>query len=82
LVRFTQPCPAQEFCPAQLEVAVAQALVPLQELMLKHLPVVSAAEALIGATANIAAAAAAMATPVVFLAVFIKDILKLLIVCL
>jgi hypothetical protein len=53
-------------------VAVAQALVPLQELTLKHLPAFSAAEALIGATANMAAAAAARAIPVVFLAVFIN----------
>jgi hypothetical protein len=44
----------------------------LQELTLKHLPAFSAAEALIGATANMAAAAAARAIPVVFLAVFIK----------
>jgi hypothetical protein len=49
--------------------------VPLQELTLKHLPAFSAAEALIGATANMAAAAAARAIPVVFLAVFIKLIL-------
>jgi hypothetical protein len=61
-------------------VAVAQALVPLQELMLKHFPVASAAEAFIGAIANIAAAAAAMATPVVFLAVLINSFLKSLIV--
>jgi hypothetical protein len=54
-------------------VAVAQALVPLHELTLKHLPAVSPAEALIGATANMAAAAAARATPVVFLAVFIGN---------
>jgi hypothetical protein len=72
LVRLTQPCPAQEFCPAQLEVAVAQALVPLQELTLRHLPAVAPADALIGATANMAAAAAASATPVVFLAVIIN----------
>jgi len=71
-VRLTQPWPAQEFCPAQLLVAVAQALVPLQELTLKHLPDTSPADALIGATANMAAAAAARATPVVFLAVIIK----------
>jgi hypothetical protein len=71
LVRLTQPCPAQEFCPAQLEVAVAQALVPLQELTLKHFPLVAPADALIGANANMAAAAAARATPVVFLAVII-----------
>jgi hypothetical protein len=71
LVRLTQPFPAQEFCPAQLVVAVAQALVPLQELTLKHLPAVSPADALIGATANMAAAAAARVTPVVFLAVII-----------
>jgi len=71
-VRLTQPCPAQEFWPAQLEVAVAQALVPLQELTLKHLPAVSPADTLIGATANMAAAAAARATPVVFLAVIIN----------
>ena len=63
-MRLTQPWPAQEFCPAQLVVAVAQALVPLHELMLKHLPAVSLAEALIGATANRVAAAAASATPV------------------
>jgi hypothetical protein len=68
---LTQPCPAQEFWPAQLEVAVAQALVPLQELTLKHLPDNSPADALIGANANMAAAAAARATPVVFLAVII-----------
>ena len=72
LVFLIQPCPAQEFWPAQLEVAVAQALVPLQELTLKHLPAVSPADALIGATANMAAAAAARATPVVFLAVIIN----------
>jgi hypothetical protein len=72
LVRLTQPCPAQEFCPAQLVVTVAQALVPLQELTLKHLPDTSPADALIGATANMAAAAAASATPVVFLAVIIN----------
>jgi hypothetical protein len=71
-VRLTQPCPAQEFCPAQLLVAVAQALVPLQELTLKHLPDTWPADALIGATANRAAAAAASATPVVFLAVIIN----------
>jgi hypothetical protein len=46
--------------------------VPLQELTLKHLPAVSPADTLIGATANMAAAAAARATPVVFLAVIIK----------
>jgi len=52
-------------------VAVAQALVPLQELMLKHLPAFSAATApFIGAIANIAAAAAAKATPETFFAVF------------
>jgi type III secretory pathway component EscS len=78
LVRLTQPWPAQEFWPAQLVVAVAQALVPLQELTLKHLPAFSAAVALIGAIANIAAAAAARATPVVFLAVFIEFFLKLI----
>jgi hypothetical protein len=50
---------------------VAQALVPLQELTLKHFPLVAPADALIGATANMAAAAAARATPVVFLAVII-----------
>jgi hypothetical protein len=72
LVRLTQPCPAHEFWPAQLLVAVAQALVPLQELTLKHFPAVSPAEALIGATANMAAAVAARANPVVFLAVIIK----------
>jgi hypothetical protein len=76
LVRLTQPCPAQEFWPAQLEVAVAQALVPLQELTLKHLPAFSPAVALIGAMANMAAAAAARATPVVFLAVIIGYFLK------
>ena len=76
LVRFTQPWPAHEFWPAQLEVAVAQALVPLQELMLKHFPTVSAAEPFIGATANSAAAVAAMATPVVFLAVFMNSFLE------
>jgi hypothetical protein len=75
---LTQPCPAQEFWPAQLVVAVAQALVPLHELTLKHLPAFSVAVALIGAIANIAAAAAASATPVVFLAVFIGCFLKLL----
>jgi hypothetical protein len=57
---------------------VAQALVPLHELTLKHLPAFSAAVALIGATANMAAAAAARATPVVFLAVIIESILKLI----
>jgi hypothetical protein len=71
-VRLTHPWPAQVFWPAQLEVAVAQALVPLQELTLKHLPAVSPADALIGAMANMAAAAAARATPVVFLAVIIN----------
>jgi hypothetical protein len=54
-------------------VAVAQALVPLQVFTLKHLPATSAAEALIGAMANMAAAAAAIATPVVFLAVIIVN---------
>jgi hypothetical protein len=52
-------------------VAVAQALVPLQELMLKHLPD-SPADALIGAIANMVAAAAANATPETFLTVLIK----------
>jgi hypothetical protein len=66
---LTQPWPAQEFWPAQLVVAVAQALEPLQEFMLKHLPALSPALALIGATANMAAAAVARAIPVVFLAV-------------
>jgi hypothetical protein len=48
----------------------------LQELTLKHLPAV-AAEALIGATANIVAAAAASANPVVLLAVFMELFLKI-----
>ncbi|NCF37497.1 MAG: hypothetical protein GWP56_14125 [Gammaproteobacteria bacterium] len=61
---------------------MAQALVPLQELTLKHLPAFSAAVALIGAIANRAAAAAARATPVVFLAVSIEYFLKLLNGCL
>jgi hypothetical protein len=77
LVRFTQPCPAHEFCPAQLEVAVAQALVPLQELTSKHLPVSLPAKALIGAMANMVAAAAANATPEIFFAVFIYSTLSL-----
>jgi hypothetical protein len=54
-------------------VAVAQALVPVQEFTLKHLPAFSAALAPIGAKANMAAAAAARATPVVFLAVIIGN---------
>ncbi|MCP4878151.1 MAG: hypothetical protein GY896_22075 [Gammaproteobacteria bacterium] len=72
MVCLTQPCPAHEFCPAQLLVAVAQALVPLQELTLKHFPAFSPADALMGAMANMAAAAAARATPVVFLSVIMK----------
>jgi hypothetical protein len=52
-------------------VAVAQALLPLQEFMLKHLPAFSPALALIGATANMATAAVARAIPVVLLAVII-----------
>jgi hypothetical protein len=54
-----------------LVVAVAQALAPLQEFTLKHLPAFSPALALIGATANMAAAAAASAILLVFLAVII-----------
>jgi hypothetical protein len=77
LVRFTQPLPAQEFCPAQLVVAVAQALSPLQEFTSKHFPDFSPAIApLIGALANIAAAAAAKATPDTFFAVFIDYFLS------
>ncbi len=37
LLALTQPGPLQLFCPAQACVAVAQAPVPLQELMPEHL---------------------------------------------
>jgi hypothetical protein len=57
-------------------VAVAQALVPLQELTLKHLPLSPADTVLIGAMENMAAAAAAKATPEIFLAVFIYSTLR------
>ena len=56
--------------------AVAQALVPLQELTLKHLPLSPADTVLIGAMENMAAAAAAKATPEIFLAVFIYSTLR------
>jgi len=62
-------------------VAVAQALVPLQELTLKHLPAVSPALALIGAIANMVAAAAASANPVVLLAVIMYKSSNISIYC-
>jgi hypothetical protein len=43
---------------------------------LKHLPVLLPADTLIGATANMAAAAAAKATPEIFFAVIIETILR------
>jgi len=55
---------------------VAQALLPLHELTLKHLPLMLPADALIGAIANMAAAAAAKATPEILFAVIIVSTLK------
>jgi hypothetical protein len=55
-----------EFKPLQLLVAVLHALCPLHELTPMHLPFMLPACAAIGAVASIAAAAIAMATPVVF----------------
>jgi hypothetical protein len=49
----------------------------LQELILKHLPDSPADTVLIGAMANMVAAAAAKATPEIFFAVFIYSTLRL-----
>ena len=50
---------------------------PLQELISKHLPDSPADTVLIGAMANMVAAAAAKATPEIFFAVFIYSTLSL-----
>jgi len=60
------PFPLHEFNPLQLLLAVLHALCPLHELAPMHLPFMLPAFAAIGAVARIAAAAIAMATPVVF----------------
>jgi hypothetical protein len=57
----------------QLLVAVLQELWPLQELAPMHLPISPACVA-IGALASSAAAATAIAAPVVFFAVFMVDL--------
>jgi hypothetical protein len=65
------PFPLHEFKPLQLLVAVLQELSPLHELAPMHLPFMLPACAAMGAVASIAAAAIAMATPVVFFTLII-----------
>ena len=80
-VALIQPLPLQLFCPAQAVVAVAQRLVPLQELMPEHLTVATfassatATEVVVTPASNKVAAADANVTPDNFLTEFILMIL-------
>ena len=62
-VAWIQPFPLHEFFPMHDEVAVAQALVPLQLLPPWQVPAFSPAATVTGATENIAAAATARTVP-------------------